>query len=166
MRDITRIVRGITLAAGIAGDGAAHAATAPWQWLGTGVQRYACAAGHDGAAWHLLGPDAVLTDAHGVARGHHTVGPSWKATDGSRIVGAVLQTIPAPVPGAVPWLVLAARTHTGHGIMDDVAFILRIDTRGGQAPATGCGAATLGATADIRYRATYVFVPARARLQP
>ncbi|MEJ1976180.1 MAG: DUF3455 domain-containing protein [Acetobacteraceae bacterium] len=107
-------------------------------WRGEGMQIYSCQTLQGGYAWTLERPDATLTDLLGHVRGHHDGGPSWTAADGSRIVGQLVTAIPAPRPNAIPWLVLRAATHEGHGVLDSVTYVLRTETVGGVAPASGC----------------------------
>ena len=128
------------------------------RWHGDGVQIYDCAKAGNGYAWTLRQPDALLTDATGRISGHHGAGPSWTATDGSSVVGHVVTTIPAPRPGAIPWLVLQAAAHDGHGTLDDVTYVLRTETVGGVAPAGGCSQDHAGAVVTVPYQATYSFL--------
>ena len=146
------------LAATLGGAPVARAALAPegtLRWLGTGVQVYACQ--RDGS-WTFERPDATLTNDVGQNQGHHGAGPSWQALDGSVVYGTALVSIPSPRPGAVAWLVLRASKHEGSGQMSDVAYVLRTDTEGGAAPATGCDPAHDGAEARVPYHATYTFL--------
>ncbi len=129
---------------------------------GEGVQIYACgsvAPAPGGFAWRLKAPDASLRDASGAEVGRHFAGPSWRARDGSTVVGELLVSSPAPDADAIPWLLLRARSHAGQGAFAAVGFIARTHTRGGLAPATGCDRAHLGAEARVPYRATYLLFP-------
>ena len=100
----------------VAGCGVASATTAPphvspelrvpegntvaWSARARGVQIYTCR----DREWILRAPEAELFDEHGRRLGTHFAGPTWKATDGSQIVGEVRERAPSPAPGAVPWL--------------------------------------------------------------
>ncbi len=64
-----------------------------------------------------------------------------------------------PKAGAIPWLVLRAKSHAGDGLFAKVAYIVRSATEGGSAPTAGCDAAHVGAEARVGYRATYTFFP-------
>ncbi len=141
---------------------AARAGEPAIQLLGKGVQVYGCAEAGPSYAWRLKGPDATLTDAAGAVAGHHFAGPTWRANDGSAVVGSVLTSAPAPRPGSVPWLVLAAKSHAGAGRFADIAYVVRSQTEGGAAPALGCDAAHIGAEVRVPYQATYLFFPAAA----
>ncbi|HEY0780557.1 MAG TPA: DUF3455 domain-containing protein [Gemmatirosa sp.] len=134
--------------------------------VGTGVQIYGCAPAvdvHAGAAaatafaWRLTAPDALLTDSAGRRVGRHFAGPSWQAEDGSTVVGELLVASPAPRAGAIPWLVLRARSHSGDGVFAGVSYVVRSQTVGGVAPAGGCDAARAGAEVRVPYSATYTF---------
>ena len=137
----------------------AHAAAPAIVLLGKGAQVYACAQAAAGYAWQLKAPDAVLLDPAGRQVGRHFAGPSWQAEDGSTVVGAAVATSPAPQAGAVPWLVLAAKSHAGEGIFSGVSYIVRSATQGGAAPATGCDADHAGAELRVDYSAPYTLFP-------
>ncbi len=137
----------------------AHAAAPAIVLLGKGAQVYACAQTEAGYAWHLKAPDAILLDPAGRQVGRHFAGPSWQAEDGSTVVGAAVATAQAPQAGAVPWLVLAAKSHAGEGVFAGVSYIVRSATQGGAAPAAGCDADHAGAELRVDYSATYTFFP-------
>ena len=121
-----------------------------------GVQIYTCEAKDQGFAWVFKAPEANLFDKQGRQIGTHFAGPSWKFADGS-VVGEVAARADAPAGGAIPWLLLRAKSHQGSGALSSVAFIRRADTKGGVAPASGCDAAHVGAQARVRYYALYQF---------
>ncbi len=151
------------LAAAIGCTPGAGAATLPdgvLRWTGAGVQVYACKRDGDHAAWAFERPDATLTDSSSRVEARHGAGPSWTSIDGSVVYGDVVTSVPSPVAGAVPWLVVRASRHEGAGSMSDIAFVLRTDTAGGAAPATGCDVAHDGTEARVPYKATYTFLAA------
>ena len=125
----------------------------------TGVQIYVCQAGADKIfAWTLKAPDAELTDAAGKKIAHHSAGPTWKHVDGSEVTGKVVAKQEAPKPDTIPWLLLAAASHTGEGIFSRVTTIQRIHTQGGLAPnANSCDAAANGKESRSAYSADYYF---------
>ncbi len=133
-----------------------RAEAAALQFLGRGVQIYDCT-GSGTPSWTLKAPDAVLYDAAGGAIGQHFAGPSWRAKDGSTIVGQVLVSSAAPLAGAIPWLVLRVTSHGGQGLFSAVGYVTRTATQGGVAPATGCDAGHVGAELRVPYSATYIF---------
>ena len=128
--------------------------------LGKGVQIYECMAtpADPGKfAWSFKGPEADLTDENGGKVAKHYTGPTWEANDGSKVVGEVLKKADAPRPGAVPWLLLKAKTNEGTGTFARVAYIQRVDTEGGVAPAAGCDQAHVKSEARVDYAANYYF---------
>ena len=130
-----------------------------------GVQIYACkatAADPGKFAWTFKAPEADLTDEDGRKIGKHYAGPTWEANDGSKVVGEVLKKADAPRPGAVPWLLLKARTNEGTDTFATVTYIQRFDTEGGVAPAAGCDQSHVKPEVRVPYSATYYFyVPQR-----
>lgn len=129
-----------------------------------GVQIYECRvaeSAHGGYAWVFVAPDAMLEDAHGRTLGRHGAGPYWEATDGSRVIGKVVQRADAPEAGAIPWLLLATTTSDPGGAFGRVTSVQRVNTAGGVAPATGCSRDTAGTKANVRYTADYRFFAPR-----
>ena len=111
-----------------------------------GVQIYECRSTAGAApAWTLLAPEAELFDAAGRAIGTHGAGPHWAHRDGSRVVASVAARADAPVAGAIPWLLLAARPDNADrgtpGVLAGITHIQRVDTAGGTAPAGTCQSA-------------------------
>jgi hypothetical protein len=130
----------------------------------TGVQIYVCQAGADQKfAWVLKAPEAELADATGKKIARHFAGPTWKHADGSEVTGKVIAKQDAPKPDAIPWLLLAAASHTGEGIFSRVTSIQRIHTQGGLPPkANTCDASANGKESRSAYSADYYFyAPAR-----
>jgi hypothetical protein len=123
-----------------------------------GVQVYECRLKADasGYEWVLVAPEADLYDERGRRIGRHYVGPHWEAEDGSRIAGTVKARADAPAAGAIPWLLLQARSEGGAGAFSRVSSVQRIHTVGGVAPTAGCSAARAGASARVPYTADYV----------
>ncbi len=127
-----------------------------------GAQIYTCkakAAEPAAFEWALKAPEAELFDPSGAKIGRHYAGPTWESADGSRVVGEVMQR--SPVQGAVPWLLLRAKSNEGAGVFASVKYIQRVDTKGGVAPAAGCDPAHAGAEARVDYSANYAFYGAR-----
>lgn len=130
----------------------------------SGVQIYVMAPGPDGnPTWKLKAPDATFI-GKGV-EGRHYAGPTWECTtDGSKVVGRKIAEEPSPVPNAVAWLLLEAKSHEGNGVFSQVTFIQRIHTSGGKAPATT--GAKVGDEVRVPYSADYVFFGPGATTQP
>jgi hypothetical protein len=125
-----------------------------------GFQIYTCQAQSSGYGWVLLQPMAVLLDGGHKPMALHFGGPTWMAMDdGSTVVGARVNSAPAPSGTAIPWLLLSAASTSGpaDGTFTSTTYIQRINTTGGLAPSTGCDAAHVGATAPVYYTADYYF---------
>jgi len=126
----------------------------------TGVQIYECQAKKDDSTryeWSFKAPEADLFDAKGGKVGRHYAGPTWEASDGSKVVGEVKGHSPAADANAIPWLLLSARQHEGNGIFSHVTSIQRVETSGGKAPAEGCDQSSLGNEVRVPYTAVYYF---------
>jgi hypothetical protein len=66
-----------------------------------GVQIYTCETGGQGFAWVFKAPEAALFDGDGRQSMTHFAGPSWKAEDGTTLVGEVMAKAdahPSPAP--------------------------------------------------------------------
>lgn len=125
-----------------------------------GVQIYECRASKAqavGYEWAFVGPEADLFDTRGMRIGRHYAGPSWEAFDGSKIVGSVKASTTAPDDGAIPWLLLGAKSVGPEGTFSDVSSVRRVHTTGGMAPADGCSGAAAGTRARVPYTADYYF---------
>ena len=128
-----------------------------------GVQIYECRAKTDQAGayeWAFVAPEADLFDARGNKTGKHYAGPHWESTDGSKIFGSVKERADAPT-GAIPWLLLSAKSVGPDGAFSKVTSIQRVNTVGGVAPAAGCSQAVAGTSARINYTADYYLFTAR-----
>jgi hypothetical protein len=125
----------------------------------TGVQIYFCQANTERMpAWVLKAPEAELTDAGGKVIIHHSAGPTWKDIDGSEVTGKLVAKQDAPKPGAIPWLLVSAATHTGEGVLSRITTIQRIHTEGGMPPqVTDCNPAKNGVESRSSYAADYYF---------
>ena len=120
-----------------------------------GVQIYAC----NGTAWTFVAPRAtLLTERVHIIR--HFGGPTWQDLDGSSVVGQLVKPVTVD-PTSIPWLLLSAKTTTPGkfgNYLTKTAFIQRINTRGGLAPAAStCTAATAGVQKEVPYTADYYF---------
>jgi len=125
-----------------------------------GVQIYACEATDKGSGWVFKAPEAALFDGDGRQVGTHFAGPTWKLADGSAVVGEVAARADAPEAGAIPWLLLRAKSHDGAGMLANATFIRRVETKGGAAPKVGCDASHILEPARMRYSAIYEFFAA------
>ncbi len=131
---------------------------------GAGVQIYECVASKADAAqfaWSLRGPEAQLHDDSGKTVGKHYAGPTWEANDGSTVVGEVVAHDESADAAAIPWLLLRAKSTSGHGLFGAVQSIQRLHTSGGKAPSSGCDQSHAGTESRVAYSADYVFYTAK-----
>jgi hypothetical protein len=129
-----------------------------------GVQIYECRPVKnqaDAYEWALVAPLADLFDASGNKVGIHYAGPHWESLDGSRIVGAAKASADAPQPGAIPWVLLAAKSDGGAGAFSKVTSVQRVNTVGGVPPRTGCSQTAAGTMVRVPYAADYYFLAAK-----
>lgn len=129
----------------------------------TGVQIYECKAVKDNPAqfsWTLKAPEADLKDLSGKAVGKHYAGPTWEASDGSKVMGEVVAKHDAPDVTSIPWLLLRAKSTSGSGIFSAIASVQRLKTSGGSAPASGCDSSQSGKESRVPYSAEYRFYKA------
>jgi hypothetical protein len=135
---------------------------AVFTWYAVGSQIYECRADGKGAwAWVFVAPEADLFNQKDEKVGTHGAGPHWTALDGSRTVGTVKARANGERAADIPLLLLTARSSGGTGRMAAVTSVQRLNTEGGNAPATGC-ASPLDAGKRIKegYTADYVFFSA------
>ncbi|MGN8118622.1 DUF3455 domain-containing protein [Labrys sp. 22185] len=123
-----------------------------------GLQVYTSTA-EAGAApkWVLEAPVAELAAKPGAV--HHYAGPSWEATDGSKIVrdkDTAVVTVPAKKASAdIPWLLVKVTADPAAGVLDKIGYVQRIATHGGVAPTAP--PVRTGTKVGVPYTATYAF---------
>jgi Protein of unknown function (DUF3455) len=141
-----------------------------------GTQNYVCLPSGTAFAWILYTPQATLFDDDARQITTHFFSPSpadgafrpaWQHSRDTSTVWAQLAAPPSSdpdfvAPGAIPWLrlevVAAQEGPTGGRALTRTASIHRVNTSGGIAPSTGCGAATdVGKKALVPYTADYFF---------
>ncbi len=127
--------------------------------VGRGELTYECRDKKDMAGqleWALVGPVANLHGADDKVVGKYYAGPTWEANDGSKVTGKQVAVAPNGA-GNIPLQLVKAEQATGSGAMQGVAYIQRLNTRGGTAPAAACGTAQKGERQQVTYAADYVF---------
>jgi hypothetical protein len=122
-----------------------------------GDQIYSCKADGGQFAWTLKAPDAQLFDKDGRPFGKHFAGPSWEASDGSRVTGKAVANSPSPDADSIPWLLVTVVSRNEDGKLMRVTSIQRVNTKGGKAPASGCDIAHAGQEVRAPYTADYLF---------
>lgn len=146
-----------------------------------GTQNYVCLPKTGGGfGWVLYGPQATLFDDDGRPFATHFLSPNpdeagtpratWQHSRDLSAVWAKPIADPATVDaGAIPWLLLGVvgddRGPDGDGSrLAPAAFIQRVNTAGGVAPAAGCSETShVGAKALVPYTTDYYFYRARGR---
>ena len=126
---------------------------------GTGELTYECREKSAAAGqyeWVFVAPMAALVSPDGRTVGRYYGGPTWESNDGSKVTGKQVATAPAK-PGSIPLQLVKADPATGSGSMSSVAYIQRVNTEGGVAPATACDAGVKGSKQVVKYAADYVF---------
>ena len=124
----------------------------------SGYQIYRCEASDNQYYWVLKAPDAALYGDNGNLFGTHYTGPTWQASDGSYVVGKPEAKVNAPNNiHAVAWLKVKVVSRGGQGIFDQVNYINRVNTQGGQPPKESCNKNYLGDEYRARYSAEYYF---------
>jgi Protein of unknown function (DUF3455) len=127
--------------------------------VGVGEITYECRekSGMAGAhEWVFVAPVATLYSPDRKTVGKYYAGPTWEAADGSKVTGKQVAVAPA-MPGSIPLQLVKADPAMGAGAMQGVAYIQRLNTKGGVAPATTCDAAAKGQRRQVAYEADYVF---------
>jgi hypothetical protein len=124
------------------------------RYAAKGVQIYVCTVKGGAGEWSFKAPEAELVDAQGTSFAKHYAGPTWEAPDGSKIVGRILASEPAPKTGAIPWLLLSAES-SGSGVLAGARFVQRVNTSGGAGPTGACP--TAGTERRVAYTADYIF---------
>jgi hypothetical protein len=109
-----------------------------------------------GLQWSLKAPEAQLKSASGQVLGKHGAGPSWTLNDGSSILGSLPPLKNVAASGSIPWLLIAVKSKSGSGTLDNVDYVLRVATDGGLAPTEP--PKVEGATAKVKYYAIYIFL--------
>lgn len=122
-----------------------------------GDQVYTCKSEAAQFTWTLKAPDAQLFDKDGKPFGKHFAGPSWEASDGSRVTGKAAANAPSPDANSIPWLLVKVVSHDGAGVLSPVTSIQRLNTKNGKAPASGCDASHVGQELRVPYSADYLF---------
>lgn len=120
-----------------------------------GVQIFRCERLGDAFEWRFRQPEAELFDADGRPVGRHGASFSFEHSDGSRLLGTVVEHEPSPSADSLPWLLLSTRSF-GRGAFGAVSYVQRVNTRGGMPPA-GCSAAQANRLLRVEFGADFVF---------
>jgi len=127
--------------------------------VGVGELTYECRAKATDAMafeWVFVGPVAKLIDGANKEVGKYYAGPTWEASDGSKVTGKQLAVSPA-APGNIPMQLVKTDPAMGSGAMTGVTYIQRLNTKGGDAPGAACDATSKGRRQQVAYEADYAF---------
>ena len=126
-----------------------------------GVLNYECKANPamgGNIGWVLVSPQAELVDRTGKVVAKYSGPPAtWTHMDGSSVVGT--QVAIAPRPGSTNLaLQLAKGTPAAMpGAMQNITYIQRIKTKGGQDLSKACTQTDMGDKLTLPYQADYIF---------
>ena len=132
---------------------------------GVGVLNYECranvaASGSNG--WALVTPKADLIDRTGKPVGTYSGPPAtWTHMDGSVVVGTQIAIAPSTGGNNIPTQLSKGTPGMMSGgvpgAMQNITFIQRLNTKGGQDISRACGAADIGDKVTVPYQADYIF---------
>jgi hypothetical protein len=114
----------------------------------------------NGTAWTFIEPVATLyadVNYH-VKVGIHYAGPTWEGNIGGKVTATRVAGC-TPDATAIPWLLLQTTANNPPGILNQVTYIQRVNTKGGLAP-TAPGV-SVGAVAEVSYSTEYYFYQAQ-----
>jgi Protein of unknown function (DUF3455) len=127
----------------------------------TGTLNYECKANSPTAGtigWVLVSPQAMLYDREGKQVGTYAGPPAtWTLADGSSVVGT--QVAIAPVVGSIhiPLQLSKAAPGAAPGMMQNITYVQRVNTKNGQDFPSACTQADLGKKIVQPYQADYIF---------
>ena len=128
---------------------------------GVGVLNYECRANVAATGtigWTPVSPKADLIDRTGKTVGSYSGPPAtWTHMDGSSVVGT--QVSLSPVVGSNNIALQLSRGTPGMnaGVLQNISYIQRVNTKGGQDLSKACGPADIGDKLTLPYQADYIF---------
>jgi len=128
---------------------------------GVGVLNYECRANVAATGtigWSLASPKADLIDRTGKTVGSYGGPPAtWTHMDGSTVVGT--QVVLSPVMGSnnIALQLSKGTPGMGAGVLQNVSYIQRINTKGGQDISMPCTQTEIGKKITLPYQADYIF---------
>ncbi len=128
---------------------------------GVGVLNYECRANVAASGtigWALASPKADLIDRTGKTVGTYSGPPAtWTHMDGSTVVGTQLAISPVVGSNNIALQLSKGTPGAGAGVMQNISFIQRINTKGGQDISLPCTQANIGNKLTLPYQADYIF---------
>ena len=128
---------------------------------GVGVLNYECranVAASGAIGWALASPKADLIDRTGKTVGTYSGPPAtWTHMDGSTVVGTQLAISPVVGSNNIALQLSKGTPGAGAGVMQNISYIQRINTKGGQDISLPCAQANIGNKLTLPYQADYIF---------
>ena len=124
----------------------------------TGLVNYECKASAGSIGWVLVRMQAELVDRTGKQVVTYSGPPAiWTHMDGSNVMGQ--QVAMAPRPGAtnLNYQLLKGTPGAAAGVLQNVTYIQRIKTKGGQDLSKACAQTDSGDKLTLPYQADYIF---------
>ena len=128
---------------------------------GVGVLNYECrtnvaATGQIG--WTLVSPKADLIDRTGKTVGTYSGPPAtWTHIDGSSVIGTQLAIAPVLGSNNIAIQLSKGASAMTSGALQNISYIQRVNTKGGQDITRDCGQANIGGKLTLPYQADYIF---------
>ena len=108
--------------------------------------------------WVLASPQAELVDRTGKVVAKYSGPPAtWTHTDGSSVVGMQIAVAPRPGSTNLALQLVKATPAAMPGAMQNITYIQRIKTKGGQDFSKACTQADVGDKLTLPYQADYIF---------
>ena len=126
-----------------------------------GVHVFECKAAAGGFSWTFVAPDVTLYEG-GRSVATQTVPNLWESSSDRSSVSATVRSTQAAGGTALPWALMTAVPLSETGMFAGVTSIQRVNTSGGVAPASGCGASSAGSETRVPFTADYYFYKRRA----
>jgi hypothetical protein len=127
----------------------------------SGLLHYECKANATTAGtigWVLVRPEAELLDRTGKTVVKYSGPPAtWTHVDGSSVVGTQVALAPRVGATNLPQQLSTGASGSTPGVLQNVTYIQRIKTKGGQDLSKSCTQADLGDKLTTSYQADYIF---------
>lgn len=128
---------------------------------GVGVLNYECranVAATGAIGWTLVSPKADLIDRTGKTVGSYSGPPAtWTHMDGSSVVGTQLALSPVVGSNNIALQLSKGTPGMNAGALQNISYIQRINTKGGQDLSKACTQADIGDKLTLPYQADYIF---------
>ena len=128
---------------------------------GVGVLNYECrtnVAGTGQIGWTLVSPKADLIDRTGKTVGTYSGPPAtWTHIDGSSVIGTQLAIAPVVGSNNIALQLSKGASAMTSGALQNISYIQRVNTKGGQDLTRACGQADIGDKLTLPYQADYIF---------